>query len=217
MPSVTSAIPPMDGKRLPSLTLLLILTYAVVSIVMGASIRQFETEARLSIERSYAAATLDKELGSLMRDAQAMISAPTQLRMQDLLINLEEYEAGLDAMSFHARARSDLNSPIGALEDALPVIRRLSLEAARLDTDRSASAVQNQALELTRLDTQMRAQITLINDTLAAAPSSSTLMVNGLRAAYWIINGLALIALLGLIYGAVRSTRPGLENAHLSN
>ncbi|MBL4544666.1 MAG: hypothetical protein JKP95_02065 [Oceanicaulis sp.] len=47
----------------------------MISILVGASIRQFETQSRLNTERIYAAATLDKELSSLMRDAHAMISA----------------------------------------------------------------------------------------------------------------------------------------------
>jgi hypothetical protein len=73
-----------------------------------------------------------------MRDAHAMISAPSQLRMQAVLINLEEYEAGVDAMSALATPRSNLQAPLDALEQALPAIRSLTLQAARLDTDRSS-------------------------------------------------------------------------------
>ncbi|MBL4544665.1 MAG: hypothetical protein JKP95_02060 [Oceanicaulis sp.] len=90
--------------------------------------------------------------------------------MQAVLINLEEYEVGVDAMSALATPRSNLQAPLDALEQALPAIRSLTLQAARLDTDRSTSAVQDQALAMTRLDTQMRAQITEINEALAAAP-----------------------------------------------
>ena len=211
MPALTSAPSPLAGKALPSLALLLLLTYAVISILIGASIRQFETQSRLNTERIYAAATLDKELSSLMRDAHAMISAPSQLRMQAVLINLEEYEVGVDAMSALATPRSNLQAPLDALEQALPAIRSLTLQAARLDTDRSTSAVQDQVLAMTRLDTQMRAQITDINEALAAAPAVSSAMAGRLRILSWIINSLAVLAVLGLIYGALKSARPRLR------
>ena len=181
MPALKSALSPVAAKALPSLALLLLLVYAVVSIVIGASLRQFETQSRLTIERIYAASTLDKELSSLMRDAHAMISAPSQLRMQAVLINLEEYEAGVDAMSALATPYSNLEAPLDALEQALPAIRSLTLQAVRLDTDRSASAVQDQALAMTRLDIEMRAQITEINETLATTPMSSSAMADRLR------------------------------------
>lgn len=213
MPALLSALSPSTGKALPSLALLLLLTYAVISILIGASLRHFETQSRLNTERIYAAATLDKELTSLMRDAHAMISAPSQLRMQALLINLEEYETGLDVMSALATPRSNLQAPLAALEQALPAIRILTLQAARLDTDRSASAVQDQALAMTRLDTQMRAQITDINETLAASPTVSSAMVRSLRVLSWVVNSLAVLAVLGLIYGALKTARPALHAA----
>lgn len=215
MPALTSAPSPLTGKALPSLALLLLLTYAVISILIGASIRQFETQSRLTTERIYAAATLDKELSSLMRDAHAMIGAPSQLRMQAVLINLEEYEAGVDAMSALATQRPDLEAPLAALEQALPAIRSLTLQAARLDTDRSATAVQAQALAMTRLDTEMRAQITDMNETLAAAPAVSSAMAERLRVLSWIVNTLAVFAVLGLLFGALKSARPPLRAAQI--
>ncbi|HCR67161.1 MAG TPA: hypothetical protein DIW38_11710 [Oceanicaulis sp.] len=215
MPALTSAPSPLVGKALPSLALLLLLTYAVISILIGASIRQFETQSRLNTERIYAAATLDKELSSLMRDAHAMISAPSQLRMQAVLINLEEYEVGVDAMSALATPRSNLEAPLAALEQALPAIRRLALQAARLDTDRSASAIQDQALAMTRLDIQMRAQITDIHETLAAAPAVSSAMAERLRILSWIVNILAVLAVLGLIYSAFKPARAQLRAAQI--
>lgn len=216
MPALKSALSPAAAKALPSLALLLLLVYAVVSIVIGASLRQFETQSRLTIERIYAASTLDKELSSLMRDAHAMISAPSQLRMQAVLINLEEYEAGVDAMSALATPRSNLEAPLDALEQALPAIRSLTLQAARLDTDRSASAVQDQALAMTRLDIEMRAQITEINEALATTPMSSSAMADRLRGLSWVINFLAVIAVLGLIYSALKSGCPQLSPAQIA-
>ena len=216
MPALKSALSPAAAKALPSLALLLLLIYAVVSIVVGASLRQFETQSRLTVERIYAASTLDKELRSLMRDAHAMISAPSQLRMQAVLINLEEYEAGVDAMSALATPRSNLEAPLDALEQALPAIRSLTLQAARLDTDRSASAVQDQALAMTRLDIEMRAQITEINESLATTPMTSSAMADRLRGLSWVINFLAVIAVLGLIYNALKKARPQLSPAQIA-
>ncbi|WP_133725184.1 hypothetical protein [Oceanicaulis sp.] len=215
MPALKSVLSPASGKALPSLALLFLLVYAVLSIVIGASLRQFETQSRLSVERIYAASTLDKELSSLMRDAHAMISAPSQLRMQAVLINLDEYEAGVDVMSALATPRSDLDAPLAALEQALPAIRSLTLQAARLDTDRSATAIQDQALAMTRLDTEMRAQIAEINETLANTPMISSAMADRLRVVSWLINILAVIAVLGLIYSAFKSARPPLNSAQM--
>jgi hypothetical protein len=215
MPALKSVLSPASGKALPSLALLFLLIYAVLSIVIGASLRQFETQSRLSVERIYAASTLDKELSSLMRDAHAMISAPSQLRMQAVLINLDEYEVGVDVMSALATPRSDLDAPLAALEQALPAIRSLTLQAARLDTDRSATAIQDQALAMTRLDTEMRAQIAEINETLANTPMISSAMADRLRVVSWLINILAVIAVLGLIYSAFKSARPPLNSAQM--
>lgn len=215
MPALKSVLSPASGKALPSLALLFLLVYAVLSIVIGASLRQFETQSRLSVERIYAASTLDKELSSLMRDAHAMISAPSQLRMQAVLINLDEYEAGVDVMSALATPRSDLDAPLAALEQALPAIRSLTLQAARLDTDRSATAIQDQALAMTRLDTEMRAQIAEINETLANTPMISSAMADRLRVVSWLINILTVIAVLGLIYSAFKSARPPLNSAQM--
>ena len=142
MSNWTSALSPFSRQGLPTLPLLLLLVYAVTSSLLGASIRHLENQSRDSVELTYAASTLGKDQASLMRDAQAMIGAPSQLRMQALLINLEEYEAALDAVRLRTDRDSALQAPLDELEAALPAIRSVMLQAARMDADRADAAIQ---------------------------------------------------------------------------
>ena len=203
----TSILSPFSRQGLPTLPLLLLLVYAVVSSLLGASIRHLESQARESVELSYAASTLEKDQASLMRDAQAMVSAPSQARMQALLLNLEEYEAALDQVSAMTGRGSALHTPLGDLEAALPAIRSVVLQAARLDTDRAEAAVEAQALALTRLDLQMQVQLLEVEGLVSSMPGLHDQVADMLRILSWIVHLLAVLLVCGLIYGALRAAR----------
>ena len=205
MTNWTSALSPFSRKGLPTLPLLLLLVYAVVSSLLGASIRHLESQSRQSIEMSYAASTLEKDLVSLMRDAQAMVGAPSQLRMQALLINLAEYETALDEMSAHTPANSALHQPLGELEAALPSIRNVIHLAARLDAARDEAAIEQQALSLTRLESQMQAQVSEIESFISSAPSLSEQLADTLRLFAWIVHLLAVGIVMAMAYSALKS------------
>ena len=208
MANWTSALSPFSRQGLPTLPLFLLLVYAVISSLLGASTRHLENQSRQTIELSYAASTLEKDQASLMRDAQAMVSAPSPLRMQALLINLEEYEAALDDVSTLTERDGALRTALDELESALPAIRSVILQAARMDGDRADSAIQQQALALTQLDTQMQAQLAQVDSLLAATPATSQTLAGALRLLSWIVHLLAIILVGGLIFGALRATRP---------
>lgn len=208
MANWTSALSPFSRQGLPTLPLFLLLVYAVISFVLGGSIRHLENQTRQAIELSYAASTLEKDQASLMRDAQAMVSAPSPLRMQALLINLEEYESALDDVSTLTERDGALRAALDELESALPAIRSVILQAARMDTDRADAAVQQQALVLTRLDAQMQAQLSQVDSLLSATPATSEALAGPLRILSWIVHLLAIALVGGLIFGALRATRP---------
>lgn len=205
MPHWMSALSPFSRHGAPTLPLLLLLIYAVISSLLGASLRHLENQSRASIEISYAASTLEKDLVSLMRDAQAMVGAPTQLRMQALLINLAEYETALDEMSAQTPANSALHEPLNALESALPSIRNVILQAARMDTSRDEAAVQAQAFALTDLDARMQAQLSELSSRVSHAPSLSGRLADTLRLLSWFVHLIAVGAVIALIFGAVKS------------
>lgn len=208
MSNWTSALSPFSRQGLPTLPLLLLLVYAVTSSLLGASIRHLENQSRDSVELTYAASTLGKDQASLMRDAQAMIGAPSQLRMQALLINLEEYEAALDAVRLRTDRDSALQAPLDELEAALPAIRSVMLQAARMDADRADAAIQAQVMELTRLDEAMQGQLAQLDTRLASTPGYAEPLANQLRRLSWIVHLLAILLVGGLIFGAIRSSRP---------
>lgn len=203
-----SAFSPASSNGVPTLPLLILLIYAVTISVIGASVRHLETKGRAFIELTYAASTLDKDLASLMRDAQAMVSAPSALRMQALLINLEEYETALDEVRLLSGHDEALRPPLQALEQTLPAIRQVILQAARMDGDRSGAAIEDQALALTRLDAQMQARIGDIESRLEAAPSAAGELARRLTLLSWVIHALAIAFLSALIFGALRASRP---------
>ncbi|WP_440959287.1 hypothetical protein ACFELO_04010 [Oceanicaulis sp. LC35] len=205
----TSALSPLSRQGLPTLPLLLLLVYAVASSVLGASIRHLESQAQNRIELSYAASTLEKDQASLMRDAQAMVSAPSPLRMQALLLNLEEYEVALNEVIALTRRDSALRTPLGELDQALPAIRRVVLQAASLGANNSPVAVQEeQALALTRLDLQMQVQLLEVETLVAQMPRTRDQIADALRILSWVIHLLAVFMVGALIFAAVQSIRP---------
>ncbi len=217
MSGLTSVLSPFSRHGLPTLPLLLLLVYAVASATLGGSIRHLENQARQTIELRYAASTLEKDLVSLTRDAQAMVSAPSPLRMQALLINLEEYANALDAMSALSVRRSELQAPLNALEDALPGIRSVVLQAARLDADRTDALVQEQAGALTRIDGEMNALVSDIDNQISASTGVSGVLADRLRLLNWILNILAVGLVVALIFGALRQGLPQSVKAPLAD
>lgn len=199
-----SVFSPFSNQAIPTLPLLALLIYAASISVLGASVRHLEAQGRAFIELTYAASTLDKDLASLMRDAQAMVSAPSPLRMQAVLINLEEYEDALDEVSALSGQDALLRTPLQTLEDTLPAIRSVILQAARMDADRSSTALQNQTEALTRLDAQMQAEIGQIEAHLQSAPSASATLADRLTMLSWLIHAIAIALLAAFILGALR-------------
>ena len=211
-----SAFSPASSNGVPTLPLLILLIYAVTISVIGASVRHLETKGRAFIELTYAASTLDKDLASLMRDAQAMVSAPSPLRMQALLVNLDEYETALDEVRLLSGRDEALRPSLQVLDQTLPAIRQVILQAARMDGDRSGAALQDQALALTRLDAQMQERIGEIETRLEAAPSAASELARRLTLLSWVIHALAIAFIATLIFGALRASHPSDVSASIA-
>lgn len=211
-----SAVSPVSSNGVPTLPLLILLIYAVTISVLSASVRHLETRERAYVELTYAASTLDKDLASLMRDAQAMVSAPSALRMQALLINLDEYESALDEVRLLSGREDALRPPLQALEQTLPAIRQVILQAARMDGDRSSTAIQDEALALTRLDAQMQDQIGEIETRLEAKPSAAGVLAQRITLLSWAIHALAIAFIAALIFSGLRAARPSDVSASIA-